>query len=223
MLRRLFPYAALLLSIAIVVVGACGPQPAVVPSPSTTRAPTASATRTASVTASPTPSPSPSLSATASPAAVACQAASGGQAGSQAQLVAIRVAHQPGFDRVVFEFGPSTAPGSSGIPSYRIEPASSFRGTSGLAVPVSGNLFLAARFQNASTRNPDGTASYTGPDSIQPGTPLVREVKLVDDFERVMLWGIGLEKPTGLQELGCPRVSELVAPFRVVLDLPTPP
>jgi hypothetical protein len=45
----------------------------------------------------------------------------------------------------------------------------------------------------------------------------VREVKLVEDFERVMTWGLGLER------LVCAKVSQLASPVRLVVDLPTPP
>jgi hypothetical protein len=129
----------------------------------------------------------------------------------------LRVAHQPGFDRLVFEFGQSTAPGPFGMPAYTVEPASSLSGASGQPVTISGGAIIGARFQNASTQNPNGTKSYTGSTDVKPTTPLIKEIKLVEDFERVLVWG------TGLDHLACPRVSELTAPFRVVLDFPTPP
>ncbi len=131
--------------------------------------------------------------------------------------MAVRVAHQPGFDRLVFEFGQSTAPGTFGMPAYTVEAASSLSGPSGQPVTIGGNALFGARFQNASTQNPNGTPSYTGSNDIKPTTPLIKEVKLVEDFERVLLWGVGLD------HLACPKVSELAGPFRVVLDFPTPP
>src|SRR5438093_1236756 len=99
-----------------------------------------------------------------------------------------------------------------GIVGYTLEPASSLSGPSGQAVTISGNALFGARFQNASTQNPNGTASFTGSTDMKPTTPLIKEVKLVEDFERVLLWG------TGLDHLACPKVSELAGPFRVVLD-----
>ena len=131
--------------------------------------------------------------------------------------MAVRVAHQPGFDRLVFEFGQSTAPGPFGMPGYTIEAASSLSGPSGQPVTITGNALFGARFQNASTQNPNGTPSYTGSNDLKPTTPLIKEVKIVEDFERVLLWGVGLD------HLACPKVSELAGPFRVVLDFPTPP
>jgi len=119
---------------------------------------------------------------------------------------------------VVFEFGPSSAPGVYGMPLYDIAVVTQFiGGGSGRPVPVDGNAFLQVRFRNASTVDPaTGTQTFTQTD-IRPGLPLVRDVKLIDDFERVMTWGIGLER------LVCAKVTELPGPVRLVVDLPTPP
>jgi hypothetical protein len=218
---RLLLFGALAISLAIVAAGACAPQGLTGP----TAAPLdiASPTRTAPPATSPTilaatATPTPSASPTANPTAAGPCAPVIGGTGAQAQLVALRVAHQPGFDRVVFEFGPSTAPGPFAMPSYRIEPASSFTAISGQRVTLDGNAFLSVRFPNTSTVSPStGQPTYPGPNDIRPGTPLVREVKLVEDFERVMIWGIGLDHPA------CAAVAELGSPLRLVLDLPTPP
>ena len=228
MFGRLILYGALALALGIVIVSACGPQPDVASSPTAT--PTASASRSPSPTvaasAVPTATTRPSASATSVPTATAspgsspasaCPRTTGGNASNQAQLVAVRMAHQPGFDRLVFEFGQSTAPGPFGMPAYAVEIASSLSGPSGQPVTVTGSALFGARFQNASTQNPSGTPSYTGSTDIKPTTPLIKEVKLVEDFERVLLWGVGLD------HLACPKVSELAGPFRVVLDFPTPP
>jgi hypothetical protein len=230
MFGRLILYGALALALGIVIVSACGPQPEVGSSP--TPSPTASASRTASPTATASASPTltatarPSATATAAPTATAspgsspaaaCPRTTGGNASNQAQLVAIRVAHQPGFDRLVFELGPSTAPGPFGMPAWTVETATSLSGPSGQPVTITGNALFGVRFQNASTQNPNGTPSYTGSTDIKPTTPLIKEVKIVEDFERVLLWGVGLD------HLACPKVSELAGPFRVVLDFPTPP
>ncbi len=229
MFGRLILYAALALALGIVVVNACTPQPDIAsapsatPSPSASRSPSptvpASASPTQTATARPTATataPTATASPGSSPAA-ACPRTTGGNASNQAQLVAVRVAHQPGFDRLVFEFGQSTAPGPFGMPAYTVETANSLSGASGQPVTISGNALFGARFQNASTQNPNGTPSYTGSNDLKPTTPLIKEVKIVEDFERVLLWGVGLD------HLACPKVSELAGPFRVVLDFPTPP
>jgi hypothetical protein len=221
---RLILYGALALALGIVIVSACGPQPqaGTTPTPGASASgsltPTAvpSATATARPSASATTVPTVAPTAGSSPAA-ACPRATGGNASNQAQLVALRVAHQPGFDRLVFEFGQSTAPGPFGMPAYSVEIATSLSGPSGQPVTITGNALLGARFQNASTQNPNGTPSYSGSTDLKPTTPLIKEVKLVEDFERVLLWGAGLD------HLACPNVTELAGPLRVVLDFPTPP
>jgi len=213
---RLFLFGALSLSIAIVIAGACAPQG--LTGPTATPLGIASPNRSAAPATPPaTVAPSPSASPTANPTAAGpCPTVNGGTAGAQAQLVGLRVAHQPGFDRIVFEFGPSTAPGPFAMPTYVIEPASSFTAVSGQPVTLDGNAFLSARFRNASTVSPStGQPTYPGSTDIRPGLPLVRQVKLVEDFERVLAWGLGLDHPA------CPAVSELGSPLRLVLDLPT--
>ena len=229
MFGRLILYGALALALGIVVISSCGPQPEAQPVPTTPGAsasrsltPTTAPSASASPTATARPSPSPTTVPTAAPSAgsspaAACPRVTGGNATNQAQLVAVRVAHQPGFDRLVFEFGQSTAPGNFGMPAYTVETASSLSGPSGQPVTITGNALFGARFQNASTQNPSGSPSYTGSTDITPATPLIKEIKLVEDFERVLLWGVGLD------HLACPKVSELAGPFRVVLDFPTPP
>ena len=223
MFGRLVMYAALLTALGIVVVSACtpkresAPSPTLVsPSPSASRSPTPTAAPTATLTARPSVSPTSPASPGSSPAA-ACPRVTGGGSSNQAQLVAVRVAHQAGFDRLVFEFGPSTAPGPFGMPAYIVEAASSLSGPSGQPVTIAGSAIFGTRFQNASTMTPSGTPSYTGSTDMKPSTPLIKQVRLVEDFERVLVWG------TGLDHLACPKVSELAGPYRVVLDFPTPP
>lgn len=131
----------------------------------------------------------------------------------------MRVAQQSGFDRIVFELGPSSVGiGSYGMPPWHVGQAAEFMNTAGQPVAVAGNAFLQVRISGTSTFQPDGpTKSYTGPTDLHPTTPLVRNLRLVEDFERQVSWGIGLER------LQCPRVLELTAPVRLVLDLPSAP
>jgi hypothetical protein len=225
MFGRLILYGALALALGIVVVSACAPQPQAQPSPTTpavsasgTATPTTAPGATATARPSPTATSAPTAAPTAgSTPAAACPRLTGGTAGNQAQLVAVRVAHQPGFDRLVFEFGQSSAPGQFGMPAYTVETASSLSGPSGQPVAITGSAIFGARFQGASTQNPTGGASYTGSTDIKPTTPLIKNVKLVEDFERVLVWGVGLER------LACPNALVLSGPFRLVLDFPTPP
>jgi hypothetical protein len=196
-------------------------QPTVAP---TTTAPIPTRTATvAPTTAVPTPSGNtgPSPTATGAPGstpATACPERTGGVANAQVQLTAIRIAHNPGFDRLVFEFAPSTVPGGVyAMPPFRVAVATSLSGPSGQPVPIEGSALFGVRFQNASTVDPNGTRTYTGANSLKPTTPLIKEVRLVEDFERVLVWGVGL------QRLQCPTLLTLSSPVRLVLDFPTPP
>lgn len=118
-------------------------------------------------------------------------------------LTEVRTGRGQDFDRVVFDFG------SGALPRYTVSQAASFVATSGRTVPVQGNAHLAVRFDGAGSMG-----SYRGPNALTPGREMVREVKLVDDFEGIMVWGIGLERHS------CPRVSLLASPTRLVVDIP---
>lgn len=200
---------------AVFLLFACLPQ-AAAPSPtlapiSAAPRPTTPASTAVAATAPPARTASPGLPAAgptvpgAGPTGT-CPRLAGGAAGGGGPLAAVRIAHQPGFDRVVFDFGPGP------LPQYTIEQATSFVGPSGQTVPVQGNAHVGVRFNGAGTMG-----SYPGPRSFQPATPLVREMKVVEDFEGVLVWGIGLER------LVCPQLRILGGPVRLVLDFPTPP
>ena len=73
------------------------------------------------------------------------------------------------------------------------------------------------RFGGASTRDVNGNPSYTGSTDLKPTTLLIKEVRLVEDFERVLVWGVGLD------HLICPQITELAGPVRVVLDFASSP
>ena len=224
MIGRVLLIGALAVIVAVGVMAALQPRPTALPpaSPAVTNArpsPTATVARPSASTAPPSPSASPTPNVSPSLGSLppaACPVLNGGSAAAQAQITAIRTAHQPGMDRIVFEFGPSSI-GAYGLPPWTINVATSFTGTSGQRVPVDGNAFLGVRFRNASTVDPStGKQTFTDTD-IRPNLQLVREIKLIDDFERVMTWGIGLDR------LVCPKATELASPARLVVDLPTPP
>jgi hypothetical protein len=130
---------------------------------------------------------------------------------------AIRIAHNPGFDRLVFEFSPTDrGVGAYGIPPYLIEVASSFSGPSGQPVTVAGNAYFRVRFQNTDAHTNAGQVTLTSSD-LKPNTPLIKEVRIVEDFEATVQAAVGLD------HLACPSVLTLGGPARVVLDFPTPP
>jgi len=208
---------------------ACFPETVrITPAPSTAAPTLAAPTATASPFTPPgfgptfapiTPGPTPTLSAPpASPGstpAAACPPQGGGSQTNRAVITAIRVAHNPGFDRVVFELGPNSF-GTYGLPPYSIEVASGFTATSGQPVRVDGNAFFGVRLDNTDAHDQNGKVTVASTD-IKTTTPLVKEVRIVEDFEAVNRWAIGLD------HLVCPSVLTLAGPVRVVIDFPTPP
>lgn len=194
---------------AVLSVCACLPSTGVTPSPiSTPTAPVASVTpaRTATpaaTTAPPArPSPAPT-GTTAAPPATACQRSTGGTGVGGGALAEVRIGSQAGFERVVFDFA------AGALPRYTVEQAASFVAPSGQTVPVQGNTHVAIRFNGAG-----GMGSYRGPTAFRPASTLIREVKLVEDFEGVLVWGVGLER------VSCPRILVLSSPTRLVVDFP---
>ena len=168
----------------------------------------------------PTPTPSASAAPARTPSRTATTSCppvpAGGRQGAFHPLADVRVAHQPDFDRVVLDFG-QEASVQDDVPAFRIERASTFTAVSGQPVAVQGSAFWSVRTEGASQADRQGTVVYKGSRDIVPTTPLVRNVKLVEDFEAVMIWAIGLA------QLECPRVSTLRSPLRLVIDFSAPP
>ena len=150
------------------------------------------------VQTSPSPTPQP----------FACQDRSGGNSGLSAQLTGVRVAHHsesPGFDRIVFDFG-------GGIPSYdltRQESASFVKDPSGQSITLDGSAGLKLVFRDADVQGV--------PADQKPALPQVREIAQLENFERVLSYGIGLSSSQ------CVRVLELSNPSRLVVDVITAP
>jgi hypothetical protein len=161
--------------------------------------------------------------ANADQAPFACATHSGGDASVAAQLVAVRTAHQSGFDRVTFEFAsPAGGPGRPGVPAYRVTPQPSptmVRDPSGQPVTLQGSAALRLVVQDASgvdmTVSPART-TYSGSRDLRPALPTVREVEQLGDFERVLSWGIGLASAA------CSRVAVLSNPTRIAVDIQSP-
>ena len=223
-------WAALFALTGLVTAMACMPTETVriSPSPSAAAPTTARATATVrpSATATPSASPSASPSATVRPSAspggtpsAACPPLTGGSKTNLVLLTAMRVAHNPGFDRLVFEFSPTDqGSGGYGIPAYEIGPASSFIAVSGQPIRVAGNAFFNVRFAFGTTNahSKEGKPTLTSSDLV-PTTPLVKQVKVYEDFEATVQTAVGLD------HLVCPTVLTLTNPVRLVLDFATPP
>jgi len=166
----------------------------------------------ASTTAAPTPLPTQPTATDLG--AFSCLDHSGGtDGGSAMQLTAVRVAHQTGFDRIVFEFAPQ-AGATTRIPVYTVSRQASakfVKDPSGLPVTMRGSAGLRIVFHGAS-----GATSYTGSRDQIVNLPAVQEVEQLGDFEAVLSWG------AGLSQASCIRTLELGSPTRLVIDVQTP-
>jgi hypothetical protein len=169
------------------------------------------------------PSPSPTAVQTAAPTIspsgtnlgpFTCTDQSGGaDSGLAMQLTQVRVAHQSGYDRIVFEFAPQ-AGGTAHLPAYTVSRQASaqfVKDPSGQAVTMRGSAGLRIVFHGAS-----GATSYIGSRDQTPGLPVVQEVEQLGDFEAVLSWG------AGLSQASCLRTLELSNPTRLVIDVQTP-
>jgi len=169
-------------------------------------------TGSASTTAAPTPLPT--QPAATDSGSFACLDHSGGtDTGLAMQLTAVRVAHQPGFDRIVFEFAPQ-AGATAHIPAYTVSRQAStkfVKDPSGMPVTMRGSAGLRIVFHGAS-----GATSYTGSRDLTYSLPVVQEVEQLGDFEAVLSWGAGLSQSS------CIRTLELSNPTRLVIDVQTP-
>ena len=60
-------------------------------------------------------------------------------------------------------------------------------------------------------------APYTGPSTVTPGYPTIKQVSISGDFEAVLSFGIGLDRTAGFQ------VTRLRSPDRLVVDIAESP
>ncbi len=118
---------------------------------------------------------------------VSCGATSGGQAGAETQLRFV----EANDTQVVLTFGASAASNDFGVPAFALEPLE------GSNAPRSYRL----RVNGTGAANPDGTSSYTGPRTIEPGGRTVRNISFVDQSARSMIFNIALERQV------CPAIA----------------
>ena len=125
-------------------------------------------------------------------------------------LTGVRAAHNPGFDRVVFDF-------YGGLPSSTsaryVDGPSIPQDASGLPVYVAGRAILQVTLQDARGHKLDGTD--TSPNRTAFALPNVLTVVQSGDFESVVTYGIGVASRQSY------RVFTLSNPPRVVVDIDT--
>jgi hypothetical protein len=125
-------------------------------------------------------------------------------------LVAIRAAHHPGFDRLVFEF-------RGGLPAQHTARYVSqvIADPSGKVVPLVGSARLLVRFFAATGHDAHGHLTY-GPARRTYSLPGLIQVASAGDFEAVLRFGTGLARKEPF------HLFTLTNPSRVVIDIQTP-
>ncbi len=195
----------------VVLLAACGQQSR---APGST-SPTPTATTSVSLTPTPalqpslTPSPSPSPTAVASPAwppaGFTTGRVSGGSSATIVNVSAVRVGAHPGYDRFVIEF-------SGAVPDYTVTPQSDSRFT---LTPKGGTVTLEGTNGVLITLQHINWTAYAGPTSLRPEFTYLREARLIQNFEGVQQWGLGIAG------VAAARVFTLTSPARLVVDVTT--
>jgi len=184
----------ILVAAVIGLVSACGATPVAISSPSPQ--PSASASPAASPSAAVSPSP-------VVPAGFVLSDVSGGSVATS-QVAAVRVGQHDGYDRFVIEF-------SSGIPTYTVTRQANAKFTTtpkGDVVTLEGSGGVVITVQSITN-----WTGYTGATSFKPGYPCIREARMIQNFEGVQQWGVGVDGTPAL------RVSTMTSPNRLVVDI----
>jgi hypothetical protein len=123
-------------------------------------------------------------------------------------LVAVRTGSHDGYDRLVLQF-------RNDLPSWRVNYVDKVASESGETVPLEGAAFLYVDTHPASGH--EDTApfkqTYTGPRTLTPRYPTLRQVRWVDEFEGHLTFGVGVARRVGF------RVLELRQPARLAIDV----
>jgi len=206
----------------VLILGACTgdeSEPASTTTTSKTAASTSTSSPAASTTAAATPAPAP----TGSPQSQDCAPISGGGE-TFLQLTDVRVGTHAGYDRVTFEFAPSSqtpppVPVPGGVlPRYELTRVPSItEDGSGNPVDIAGKDLYQIVFHGASGFDLTGEVpvpTYKGPRELEPNFKVLGEVERSGDFEATLSWGIGLK------EARCLKVAEFKSPLRLAIDIP---
>jgi len=135
-----------------------------------------------------------------------CADAAGGTAGT-ANVTGVRVAEQVGYDRFVMQF-------DTRVPAYTVKRQAKpvFKGGgSGQSITLTGANGAIVQVHSAT-----GASSYSGAtDFKHPEFLVLKEARLIEDFEGYVSWGFGLSRPA------CMRAFTLSNPPRLVIDFKT--
>ena len=122
------------------------------------------------------------------------------------QLWNLRTGNNGTFDRIVFDERVSMSGYSVRYVSRVLYDAS------GQVVPLRGRYFLRVVISGATTSSLPGLRSVM-PSLLTPALPEVVQIRKAGEFERVVSYGIGLNRYRGF------RVFRLTSPTRLVIDL----
>lgn len=128
----------------------------------------------------------------------------------------IRTGMETCLERIVIELQTSSIPTASGFPGYSVRYATGpvKESPSDLPVTISGSDVLLVSL--GSWMNFQGTGGYNGPSQIFPNnTDHIQELRLIENFEGMTTWAIGLDDELPF------RVLELSNPPRLVIELST--
>jgi hypothetical protein len=174
--------------------------------------PAAVPSRTAEPPSTPTPTPPADEAAAAAPAefkGTAHNTLKENPSATGAVLLRdVRSAVHPAYDRVVFEFE------GAQLPSYKVEyiekPVRSCG--SGNVVPFTGDAYLSVLFTGANAHTEAGEPTIKDRTRL-PNHTIVKDLKLICDFEAEVEWVMGVSSPNKY------RVLELKNPTRLVVDI----
>jgi nitroreductase len=175
------------------------------PSPSATMSVSPTPTTTPEPSLAPSPSASPTVSASPAwpPAGFTTGGVSGGSSATIVNVTAVRVGAHTGYDRVVIEF-------SGAVPSYTVTPQSDSRFT---LTPKGGTVTLEGTNGILITLQHINWTAYAGPNSLRPDFTDLREARLIQNFEGVQQWALGIAGVAAV------RVFTLTSPARLVVDV----
>jgi hypothetical protein len=128
-----------------------------------------------------------------------------------ANIVDVRYATHPDYDRVVFEF-------EQGTPELTLDRATPpfTQDASGEPITVDGDSFLRLTMRGGTRQTDEGTSSFDGPTDFDPDLSTLVDLVQGGDFERQSTWYLGLGSEA------CARVLLLDGPPRLVIDVEHP-
>jgi hypothetical protein len=131
---------------------------------------------------------------------------------SQAQLVDVRSAGHPEYDRFVMEFA-----GDVNVPNFsvKLRGDATFSGPGEDSFTLPGTAGIDISAHSATGWNWEtGQPSYAGPFTITPaGGEVITKARQYEDFEGYIGWGLGLSRSA------CYRAFKLANPPRLVVDV----